>query len=112
MSREGKLDTFVNFIISLIVFILGVSILICVLCYFSRKKTAKKQCAFDAYIYVDLQMKTELRLKAVTEAIMDVQKNGYTAKVPNASGMQSIQEEVGDGVDQLVDISNNASPDA
>ena len=42
LSREGKLDTFVNFLISTISLILGIAILVCVLCYFSRKKTPKK----------------------------------------------------------------------
>ena len=109
LSREGKLDTFVNLMISSISLILGVAILVCILCYFSRKKTAKKQCAFDAYIYVDLQMKTELRLKAVTEATADVQKNGYTGSQP-AGGMATVQEE-GEELDQLQDISNPGSPD-
>lgn len=54
LSREGKLDTFVNAMITLISLILAVAILVCFLCYFSRAKTPKKQCAFDAYVYVDL----------------------------------------------------------
>ena len=91
LSREGKLDTFVNLMISTISLILAVAILVCCLCYFSRKKTPKKQSSFDAYIYVDLQMKTELRLKAVTEETLNVQKNGYVGnKTANGNGMQSI----------------------
>lgn len=109
LSREGKLDTFVNFLISTISLILGIAILVCVLCYFSRKKTPKKQCAFDAYIYVDLQMKTELRLKAVTEETLNVQKNGYS-KPAGGSGLQSVKEE-GEEIDQLQDISNPGSPE-
>ena len=72
LSREGKLDTFVNFMISTISLILAVAILICVLCYFSRLKTPKKQCAFDAYIYIDLQMKTEMRVTNVTNETLNV----------------------------------------
>ena len=54
LSREGNLGTFVNGMISLISLILAVAILVCFLCYFSKAKTPKKQCAFDAFVYIDL----------------------------------------------------------
>ena len=105
LSREGKLDTFVNAMISTISLILAVAILVCILCYFSRAKTPKKQCSFDAYIDIDLQMKTEMRVNEVTQETLSVQKNGYVGK--GDSRMQSIQEEG----DQLQDISNPGSPE-
>ena len=54
-------------------------------------------------------MKTELRLKAVTEETLNVQKNGYT-KPAGGSGLQSVKEEA-DEIDQLQDISNPGSPE-
>lgn len=42
LAREGKLETFVNLVTSFIAFIVIGSIIICALCYFSRKQTVKR----------------------------------------------------------------------
>lgn len=36
LAREGKLDTFVSFITSLIVFVVVMAVVVGILCYFSR----------------------------------------------------------------------------
>lgn len=41
LAREGTLDGFVNFIVSLIGLMVGIAILVGILCYFSRAKTPK-----------------------------------------------------------------------
>ena len=74
LQREDKLDTFVNgviFFISLIVFL---AVLICVLCYFSRKKPNKRQMAFDAVVYTDLKEKTNMRITNIINEINKVKK--------------------------------------
>jgi len=54
LTREGTLDTFVNFLIFLISLSLFMAIVVCVLCYFSRVKIPRKQFSFDAAVYIDL----------------------------------------------------------
>ena len=61
LAREGKLGALMSFIFFLIFVIISVSVLICVLCYYSKKKPVRKQMSFDAYVYIDLAAKTEVR---------------------------------------------------
>ena len=92
--------------ITTIAVILFIAILICFLCYFSKKKTPKKQCAFDAFVYIDLQMKTEMRVTNVTNETLGVQKNGLVK--PKGSVMQSVDEEDDSHVQ---DFNNPGSPE-
>lgn len=81
LVREGKLETLVSFVIFAISTLILVSITICVLCYYSKKKPMRKQISFDAYVYIDLTAKTEMRVAAMQAAVVDVQRNGYKPKV-------------------------------
>jgi len=38
LQREGKLETFVNFMVSLIVFVIFIAIVSSILCYFAKAK--------------------------------------------------------------------------
>ena len=80
LAREGKLDTFVNFTVSLIVFVVIIAILVGILCYFSRKQIHKVQMSFEAKVYIDLAAKVEQRNETMKACLDDVQKNGYTPK--------------------------------
>ena len=102
ITREGDLETFTNLMITTISTILFIAILICFLCYLSKKKTPKKQCSFDAFVYIDLQMKTEVRVTNVTNETLSVQE-----KKPKGSIMQSVEEEDGSHVQ---DFHNQVSP--
>ena len=62
LARKGDLDTFVNFITSLIVFFVVVAASVGILCYFSKKKDVKRYMGFDETIYIDLAEKTKIRL--------------------------------------------------
>lgn len=80
LAREGNLDTFVSFIIFLITAVIVISILVCVLCYLSKKKPVRKQMSFDAYVYIDLAAKTEMRNTNMQKELVNVQKHGYQPK--------------------------------
>jgi len=82
LAREGKLDTFVNLVTSLIASVIIISILICVLCYLSRKQSIKRQMSFNAEVYTDLAVRAEQRVYLMDEAIKHVRKHGYTNKEP------------------------------
>ena len=80
LQREGKLDQFIQFLGFLIVSVITIAIVVGVLCYFSRKQPQKRQHAFDAYVYIDLAAKTEMRCQNVQAEIVKVQKEGYKPK--------------------------------
>ena len=56
------------------------AIVIGILCFFSRRKPSKKQNSFEAYVYIDLAARTEMRIKNMDKEIVKVQKNGYKPK--------------------------------
>ena len=80
LARKGDLDTFVNFITSLILFFVAVSIAVGLLCYFSRKKPVKRYMGFNNQVYIDLAEKTRIRFNLQVKATEDVLKNGFTPK--------------------------------
>ena len=87
-----------------IAFVIGVSIVVGVLCFFSRRKPSKKQNSFEPYVYIDLAARTEMRVKNMDKEIAKVQKNGYKpppkkpkedpTKTPDGSTKQSSVAEV------------------
>lgn len=80
LVREGKLETLVSFVVFAISTLILASITICVLCYYSKKKPMRKQISFDAYVYIDLAAKTEMRVTNMQAAVVNVQKHGYKPK--------------------------------
>ena len=80
LQREGNLETFVNGMAFLVSLVLFLSVLTCVLCYFARAKPTKLQVSFDAFVYIDLAAKTEMRNANIQAQIVDVQKNGFKPK--------------------------------
>ena len=80
MQREGKLSTFLTSMISLVIFVLAIAIVSCVLCYFGRANVGRKQCSFDANVYIDLTTKLEERVKLTDAATKNIQKNGFTIR--------------------------------
>ena len=105
LSREGKMDTFANSVLSAIVFIIVVSIVVCILCSCAKSQPVKRQHAFDAYVYIDLAAKTEMRCSNMQAEIAHVQKNGYKPK-PRAMTGTALEKE---GEEQLADV-NEATP--
>ena len=77
LARKGDLDTFVNFITSLIVFFVVVAVAVGLLCFFSKKKDIKRYMGFDETIYIDLAEKTKIRLGLQKKANAEVLKNGF-----------------------------------
>ena len=77
LTREGKLDTFVNLMIFAICLIILIAIIVCTLCYVARSKPLRRQHSFDAFVYIDLAAKTAIRVRNMQEAILNVKKNGF-----------------------------------
>jgi len=99
LTREGKLDTFVNSLISSFSLLIFLAIVVCVLCRLSKSKAPRKQHAFDAFVYIDLAAKTAMRVQNMDQAILYVKRNGYKPKAPTALGhggavMNPIEEDV------------------
>ena len=80
LARKGDLDTFVNFITSLIVFFVVVAASVGILCYFSKKKDVKRYMGFDETIYIDLAEKTKIRLGLQKKINAEVRSNGFVPK--------------------------------
>ena len=80
LARKGDLDTFVNFITSLIVFFVVVAASVGILCYFSKKKDVKRYMGFDETIYIDLAEKTKIRLGLQKKINAEVRMNGFVPK--------------------------------
>ena len=81
LQREGNLETFVNLVGFGILFIVVVSILVCVLCYFSKKQPRKVQMSYNSEVYSDLCVRAEQRVYLMEQAIAFVKKNGYSKDV-------------------------------
>ena len=80
LARKGDLDTFVNFITSLILFFVFIAVTVGLLCYFSKKKDIKRYMGFDETIYIDLAEKTNIRWDLQRKANAEVLKNGFVPK--------------------------------
>ena len=94
LTREGTLDTFVNFLIFLISLSIFMAIVVCVLCYLARTKIPRKQFSFDAAVYIDLYAQVRVQNMKVEDQIKIVKKDGYKPKKKSDKfAMQHIVEE-------------------
>lgn len=80
LTREGKLDAFVNLMIFGICLVILIALVVCILCYVARSKPLRRQHAFDAFVYIDLAAKTAMRVRNMEDAILNVKKNGFNRR--------------------------------
>lgn len=71
----------------MVVLLVCLAIVIGVLCYCAKKQPKKRQLSFQAFVYIELGLKTELRNDMMSKKIIEVQRNGFAK--PNLVSVQS-----------------------
>lgn len=101
LHREGELDTFVQAMVSLIIFIIAIAIISSILCYFAKAKLPRKKQGFEDYTYIKLGLKTAEKEKQMRDKIAHVKEHGFT---PVPKIVIAKPEEVVEAVDAEKDV--------